>query len=294
MDHFRKRVFAKLGTSFLWIDSRIDRELVLNLLSDLDSLLRRADCRIIKDQKKIKVGYVHIEIQGRSVGIYIKRYNAFSWRYRLGSLFFASGAARALKGALVLLKAGIATARPLAAVESRSRGMLQRSFYVSEEIERGKTADAYWRERLDELDGVCGFQRRRSFLQGLAKLFRSLHDRNIYHNDLKDANILVAPCSDSESEDFYLLDLEGIRSYRDLSQRRRVKNLVQLNRTFGRYLRWSAKLRFLKCYLGGAFSDRKVKRFWVKKILADSRRLDRRRVQRGLPIDLGDNAAHEV
>ena len=46
-----------------------------------------------------------------------------------------------------------------------------------------------------------------------------------------------------------LLDLEGVRQYRALSESRRIKNLVQLNRTLGRYLRNVQKLWVLQAYL---------------------------------------------
>jgi len=260
----------------MWVHRSLDGNPIISSFADPDSIFNRPECQIIKDQTKIKVGRFPLEIRGKHTSIYLKRYNAFSWRYRFGSLFGSSGAVKSLRGAAILSQARIATARPLAAVESRLWGMLDGSFFISEEIKGGQTADAYWREKLSTLSGVQGFRRRGKFLQSLAQLFRSLHEQCVYHNDLKDANILVAPGPYKESEFFYLLDLEGVRRYRNLSRRRRIKNLVQLNRTFGRYLRWTEKLRFLKSYLGASFSSRRKKRRWVRKILEQSRRWDRR------------------
>jgi tRNA A-37 threonylcarbamoyl transferase component Bud32 len=155
--------------------------------------------------------------------------------------------------------------------------MLNRSFFLSEEIENGKTADAYWREELLTVRGKEGTQRRKRFLQGIGELFRCLHQQNVYHNDLKDANILVQPGFSTGGEHFYLLDLEGIRRYRRLNRRRQTKNLVQLNRTLGKYLRATEKLRFLESYLGPSFSNRIDKRDWVASVLRQSNRLDRLR-----------------
>jgi tRNA A-37 threonylcarbamoyl transferase component Bud32 len=275
--HHRECVLERRGSLSLHVVRTLTKDLMRNLAPDPDHFFDLPGCEIIKDQKKIKVARVKIEIHGDMKTVYLKRYNAFSWRYRFGSLFQSSGALKSLDGAAILSESGIRTARPLAAVDSRSWGMLNRSFFLSEEIENGKTADAYWREELLTVKGKEGTQRRKRFLQGIGELFRCLHQQNVYHNDLKDANILVQPEFSTGGEHFYLLDLEGIRRYRRLNRRRQTKNLVQLTRTLGKYLRATEKLRFLESYLGPSFSNRIDKRDWVVSVLRQSNRLDRLR-----------------
>jgi serine/threonine protein kinase len=187
---------------------------------------------------------------------------------------------RSWSGAGTLREAGFSTGEPIAAVECRSWGTLTKSFYLSEEIPRAKTVDLYWREELIPVKGAEGFRRRRSFLKGLARLFCSLHERDIYHNDLKDANILVSSASERKQESFYLLDLEGIRRYRHLKKRRRIKNLVQLNRTMGKFLRRVEKLYWLREYLKDAFLDERLKRKWISRVLKESQRADRRSLRK--------------
>jgi hypothetical protein len=75
---------------------------------------------------------------------------------------------------------------------------------------------------------------------------------------------------------FYLLDLEGTRRYSDLILRRKVKNIVQLNETLGRFLRRSEKMYFLKVYLDSNFASKPVRRRWVGAVLERSRQRDRR------------------
>jgi tRNA A-37 threonylcarbamoyl transferase component Bud32 len=270
-------VLEKRGSLLLTVARTVAQDLIPNIDADPDRLFRSPGCEIIKDQRKIKVARIKVTIQGNAKTVYLKRYNAFSWRYRFGSIFQSSGAVRSLHGAAILTESGIRTARPLAAVDSRSWGMLNSSFFLSEEIENGKTADAYWREELLTIKGKEGMQRRNRFLRRMGELFHCLHDQQVYHNDLKDANILVRRDSGESAEHFYLLDLEGIRRYRKLNRRRQVKNLVQLNRTLGKYLRATDKLRFLESYLGPSFSNRIDKRAWVTSVLRQSSRLDRLR-----------------
>ncbi|HEY7168092.1 MAG TPA: lipopolysaccharide kinase InaA family protein [Candidatus Binatia bacterium] len=267
-------MILRRGPVTLWVDPDVRSSSGFDAIAEPDALLARPDCRIIKDQKKIKVGRLTLDLNGRSLRVYVKRYNAFSARYKAVSLMAKSGALRALEGAAILKGGRIATARPLAAVEIRPHGMLAASFFITEEISGGKTADRYWQDDLSGLKGREGFQRRRGFLRGLAAVFSSLHGQRIYHNDLKDANILVAAADAPRGENFFLLDLEGVRRCSELSQRRRIKNVVQLNRTLGRYLRRPERLYFLRSYLG-AGGDEKSKLGWITSILNESRRLDR-------------------
>jgi hypothetical protein len=60
-----------------------------------------------------------------------------------------------------------------------------------------------------------------------------------------------------------------------LSERRRIKNLVQLERTLGRHLRRVDRLVFLKNYLDASFTDLRLRRKRLETILAAARRLDR-------------------
>jgi hypothetical protein len=267
----------KQGGAAIWfIPESIGEEFAV-LLEDPDALFRRPGAQIVKDQLKIKVGRVPIRVAGQDKYVYLKRFNAFSWRYRLGSLVVPSAALRALHGACVLKEAEIPSARAIAALEFRRGGMLSKSFFVSDEIVGGKTVDAYWRKDLRAATGAGAIPRRRNFLRRLAALFRCLHDRNIYHKDLKDGNILVVPGDEHRPEAFFLLDLEGIRRYRRLSWRRRINNLVQLNRTLGLYLRDVDKGVFADGYLSGIFADPGQKKRWITTVLRHSREKDRRK-----------------
>jgi tRNA A-37 threonylcarbamoyl transferase component Bud32 len=266
--------------------------LIPHVVSDPDDFFGLSGCEVIKDQRKIKVARVRIEIQGDAKTVYIKRYNAVSWRYRVGSWFQFSGASKSLRGAAVLAESGIRTVQCLAAIETRSWGMLQRSFFLSEEIPEGNTADVYWRELL-AMKGRRGLRLRRGFLQDMGVFFNFLHEQGIYHNDLKDANIVISPGPEGEGTRFYLLDLEGVQRYRMLNRRRRIKNLVQLHRTLGSYLRRPDKLRFLKGYLGPAFSHKTTKRGSVTAVLRQSERLDGLRAMKHPPLGRAGNPAQE-
>lgn len=232
---------------------------------------------LIKDTQKTRVGKIATRIGSEQRTIYVKRYNAFSWRYRIGSLFTRSAARRALDGAEVLAGARIACASPVASIEIRRLGMLESSFFVSEEIAGAQTSDRFWRNALQPVRGRAGFYLRRDYLERLAKLFAELHAQRIYHDDLKDANIMAF--AGEAGPQFALLDLEGVRRCSRLTRRRRIKNLVQLYRTHGKYLNRSHKLYFLKKYLGADFAHRPLSRSVAETIILIARRVDGRKAR---------------
>lgn len=266
--------FLQMGSSSLWVAKDLDGDPKVELLANPDVLFSRPECEIIKDQRKIKVGRLPLKIGGRVKRIYLKRYNVFSWRYRLGSLFMPSGALHSWVGAGILMRAGFRTGQPLAAIECRTWGMLQKSFYVSGEISGGLTLGAFWDTKVSELDPKQVWRFKNSVINEVAQLFRSLHQKNIYHNDLKEANIIVR--EQEGMRRYYFTDLERVSLRRRLSRRRRVKNLVQIDRTLGRTFSRGRRLCFLREYLQDCFGDKVERRRWILRIIRESRRADLR------------------
>jgi serine/threonine protein kinase len=246
------------------------------LLSQSDPFVQPR-CRVVKNEKKIRVGFMPMRIGREIKNVYIKQHNALSLGHRLASFFLPSAALRSLAGAVTLLQAGYATARPVAAVEHRRRGVLVKSLYFSEEIPEAKAVDTFWRENLITLRGTGGYRARRAFLRALAHLLSSLHKQDIYHNDLKASNILIRnelrPHEQASMDGlFSLIDLQGLKRCLYVSKRRRIKNLAQLARTLGRFLSRSEKLFFLNAY--GEFSaiGRQQKRTLISALIEETER----------------------
>ena len=222
---------------------------------DPDRLLTGPDCDVLKLQPKVTVGAVSTPA-GR---IYVKRYNVFAWRVALASLWRSSPAAAAWRAAAALGARGFATPEPLAAIDVRRGGLLRKSFFITREVAGAVTADRFWQMILQEPASRRGAGRR-AVARALGDLFRRLHAAGVYHNDLKDVNVLVdGPVGAPRC---VLLDLERVRTLRHVGHRRRVKNLMQLARTLGPQASASDRLRFLVAYLGpdGARAER---RRWV-------------------------------
>lgn len=229
---------------------------------DLDALFRSPDCTIIKDQKRIKVS----KVRWNGEDIYIKRYNPYSIWSRIEGSLNGSKAFRSWQGAKLLMDKGLSTAYPLASIEHRKWGILKESFYVTRAIEDSWISVDYYKEKF--VDKAASITDKRDFLRSLAKLFSDIHGKGIYHNDLKDYNILVR--EEEGHLSFFLLDLEGIKEYETLPESKRLKNLIQLNRTLGRLVNNPAKIAFLKEYCGtGEWKE------LARLIVKESLRIDR-------------------
>src|SRR5215510_5110949 len=160
--------------------------------------------------------------------VVIKHHRLSTWRRWGDALWHGSPARRAWQGAQLLQAKGFPVPRPLAAFEQRTAGILQESWYCSEGLQTQVPLDVYWRDQQKHWTRV----QRRAFLQSLAEFLRAFHTAGLYAGDMRDANLLVEDDGDAHWK-FYLVDLDHVVHAERLSQKRRLKNLVQLERTLG-------------------------------------------------------------
>ena len=253
----------------VWLGRGVDLAALTGADGNFDRLLTRADCTLVKFQRKVIVGRVDTSIGP----LYVKRYNVYGWRFALAGLAAASPAARAWAGAAALAARGFETPEVIAAVEFRRLGLRARSFLVTRAVVGVPTADERWREILAMPDGGRRRAARRALARALGELFRRLHAAGVYHRDLKDVNVLVA--GPSHAPRCVLLDLEQVQLPGTVSRRRRLKNVMQLERTLGRLAAATDRARFLCAYLGPD-ADVATRRAWARAVLHAARRKDRR------------------
>ncbi len=80
VENLPDHIHLRNGSSSLWISRSLDAQSALRLFTEPDALFSHPQCKLIKDQRKIKVGRIPLEMGGTLGRIYLKRYNAFSWR----------------------------------------------------------------------------------------------------------------------------------------------------------------------------------------------------------------------
>jgi tRNA A-37 threonylcarbamoyl transferase component Bud32 len=201
--------------------------------------------------------------------VFIKRVDEGSrlkgWIIRL----CGSRARRVLRGAAMLKLAGFASPQPLAAAEARAIGAIRTSYVISEALDDARIMSA-----VVLAGGRRNFRRRCEVSRVIAKEIRRLHEAGIYTLDLQETNVMI---SGGENADWkiHFVDLEDFRHVHRVSERCRLLNLVHLDRTIGRFLPRTQRLRFLYDYLGARPARDEARRM-LDRYFALRRRAERR------------------
>jgi tRNA A-37 threonylcarbamoyl transferase component Bud32 len=214
----------------------------------IDELMAGADFCMVKATPRTLAGFIRY---GRFEA-FVKRVDAGNWLKGVADRIRGSRAARALRGAELLERAGFAHPRPVAALEWRSLGAIQTSYVLNE-----KLADARILSLFALTDGR-DFRRRKWISERLARELRRLHEAGLYTRDLQETNLMLAAKGDEIV--VYFVDLEDFRRAHRVSLRRRILNLVHLDRSIGRFVSRSQRLRFFYNYLGGKPDHQEARR----------------------------------
>jgi lipopolysaccharide kinase (Kdo/WaaP) family protein len=204
-------------------------------------LLDDPRARFVKDHRRTAVATTTLE--GRE--IFVKRFKPYAWYRRLEWMFAPTPARRCWRQSAALERAGFRVAPPLAVAETRSFGLPADCYFVTAGLDGAEPAGRFWRERAL---GLASRERRR-ILVAFARELRRFHDAGFYSGDANADNFLVRLASRDEPE-FFLLDLENVRRLGQVSRRRRIKNLVQLQRPVRGEVGKMDRLRFLRAYAG--------------------------------------------
>jgi hypothetical protein len=199
---------------------------------------------LLKDSRSSTVTELELPVDGVVRRVIYKRFRVTAWSDPWVGLVRLSSALRSWIFGHGLRERCLPTARPLAVLHRRRRGLSQEGYLLTEKID-----DAMDLHRaltnLNTLSHAEGRKLLRRRIDQVAGLVRELHRRHLSHRDLKAANVLVA------GEKVWLIDLVGISRPRQLSQARRVQNLARLHASFHDQpaLTRTDKVRFLRVYL---------------------------------------------
>jgi tRNA A-37 threonylcarbamoyl transferase component Bud32 len=196
---------------------------------------------------------------------FVKRVEVGSWFKGILDRIRGSRAARALRGAEILESAGFAHPRPIAAVEVRSLGAVRESYILSEPLRSARILSEF------ALADGRNFQRRQWVSERVAHEIRRLHDAGLYTLDMQETNLMLESHGDEIT--VYFIDLEDFRRVREISTRRRMLNLVHLDRSIGRFISQTRRLRFFCSYLDGKPGRDKARKL-VARMLEIRRRLE--------------------
>ena len=263
------------------------------LLARADELFACAEFREVKNITRNRAGFL-TTAEG---AVFIKRFAPGSWVRGILERLRGSRAARSLRAAEMLTRAGFLAPAPLAAREDLAPGVIRTSWLLSEAL-TGAQIMSRFIER-GHVPAQVEKVKRRAALSAVAACVRRLHDAGLFTSDLQETNLML---DDSQGAlRIHFVDLDGFRRLARVSWKHRRRNLVQLDRSVGRFMSRPERLRFLYQYLGAGW-DRPAVRLLVRQLMRErdrkEREFARRRARKrgSLEVDAatGEPVTHEL
>ncbi len=208
-------------------------------------------------------------------------------RHGLKSLFRPTQGLRTYRNGWRLNEAGFAAASPLALVRKKRRGLIRAEWVVMEVVPSSLELDRYLVYRIEQ---HWTAEEKRGMTRLLGRFIGSMHANGIFHSDLKTCNIVVSE-DDPSPEDvtqsghwrplnpcrpvrFSLLDYDDVTFTGVVSDRKRVKNLVQIFLSMPSAISGGDRLRFLNEYALHAGLNGSQKRQIARQVLRSVRGKD--------------------
>jgi tRNA A-37 threonylcarbamoyl transferase component Bud32 len=143
---------------------------------------------------------------------------------------------------------GFNSARPLALIEKKVMGIVEDSYLIMEDAVHSLEMDRYILKNFHDQPLPGESKKKRTFMRDFAKVIAKMHNRNVFHSDLKTCNIMVKE-KDDKSFDFIFLDFDKVAFNEEISIRKRIKNLTQINLSTPGCITITDRFRFLREYL---------------------------------------------
>jgi tRNA A-37 threonylcarbamoyl transferase component Bud32 len=227
--------------------------------------LQHSRTDIIKETKN-SVITTHEKDRDLFRNVCVKHYFYRGLKYLLKSTAIKSRAVKSWIAGNGLLVRGMSTPVPLALAERKFGPFIYESFLISEWLSDVRELNDYI--RYINQQGLSSADKT-SFIQCVATAIRNLHEKGVYHADLKSTNILVRE-EGPRRWSFHFIDLERVKFKKNLTFRERANNLAQINASIARCMTAKDRLKFFRFYANGTqlFGERKK---YYREVLAISK-----------------------
>lgn len=222
----------------------------------LESPSLRGDGMLLKESRSKEIWERRVALHGEEKTLIVKHYKKKRGWKAFRYIFRSSQSLRSWKGAFALSIRNLKTVRSIAALEKRLPfHRLGDAYFIAEKIPGVENLIAYAAGNSGDI---------RPLATALALFMRRVHQRGIYHGDMKATNVLVRKNSDGTFT-FFLTDLDHVGAKLGLSRREVVRNFFQLNKSFLdlSLVSFRDRLFFLARYLG-PYRRAELRPLWKK------------------------------
>jgi tRNA A-37 threonylcarbamoyl transferase component Bud32 len=228
--------------------------------------VQRNQGQVLK-QSETSVITFHDKKSGLPVGTCVKQYHYRGIKYAVKSLFTRTRARKSWIAGNAFLVRNVGTPLPLALFERKCGPFVVESFLLTEWLAGARELNDYI-TRLHQQ--AVPPPVKHSFITSLAEAVRDLHEKGVYHADLKSTNILVQEHT-AEAWRFSFVDLDRVTFRDSLPFHERANNLAQINASISRLISAKERLKFFFIYAKGTELYRERKKYY-REILTISRR----------------------
>jgi tRNA A-37 threonylcarbamoyl transferase component Bud32 len=229
--------FAQPMLVIVYAQSEVWRSLV----DRAADLIAGARFRAVKNEGRTLAGFCESE----GYRFFLKRFESGSWVEGVIQRVRGSRAARSLINARLLRREGFLCPEIYAVSDRIEAGSVRASYLLSQALPDAMTLSSFIDRRVDRKRRDPTWRRR--VLGAVAQEVKRLHDSGVASADLQETNLMLEE-SDRELR-VYFVDLDGFRHSAKLRWGDRARNLVQLDRSVGRFGTRAERLRFLYAYL---------------------------------------------
>ncbi len=258
--HYRSRLKRCLKKSSLFSQKKLDgfktyyrkgycTESLLKLLERHATTLahENGDTILKQDRKTILTQHPYQEREIHTV--VVKHYKTPFGIGILKNILSKSSGKRAWISGNGLLIYGFDAPLPITLIEKKIVGIVTDSYIIMEAVSHSIEMDRYLVKNFeDERDSTLPTNRKkkRDFIYHFAQIIAQMHNKKVFHQDLKTCNIMV---KDDPSFVFTFLDFDKVRFGKNVTIQERIKNLTQINLSTPGCITLKDRLRFLGAYL---------------------------------------------
>ncbi|MDI6786952.1 MAG: lipopolysaccharide kinase InaA family protein [Planctomycetota bacterium] len=243
---------------------------VRNLKSEITEMISEHKKIALQEPKKLFKNTPRRKISTLSFDnrkVFVKEY-IFSFANKIMSVFGVNPVRREWFCANGLKVRKIPTPEPIALVEERDPffRLVRKGYLITQQIDAEQTNSYLVANFCRYIRDRKTFEYKVRFIKEFALAIKHLHQKRIFHADLKANNILISSASPVL---FYFLDLDRVRFSQEVLLEERIKNLAQLNASSSEVMTRADRLRFYRFYSSGEKEMHPEKeRMLIKKIMS--------------------------
>lgn len=254
----------------LFYNKQYSEKLISDILDTYYHASASGSLGVLKKTAKEVVSAVTVNHHGKELKVLVKESNLSTFFSRLRFTFFQTRARKYWYAARGLKVRKIPTPSVLALIEKRSFGMPRQTILITEFLDRAFELNDYVRRNFKRDSLSDHAHKKERFIKAFSYMIRELHQKGIYHADLKSNNILVQEEKEGGWR-FYFIDLDRVFFKNRLSFKERANNLAQINASVADCIDLSDRLQFFRYYARGTSLMNQRNRYY-QTILAISRK----------------------